>query len=146
VLTHCRLGKLETATLGLTFDTTGQLSGGTAAGLGAPHATRYGLMQEVVDKINNLFTGSGIDEVDAVSVTETMLRHIVKNEVQMGDLAPLANILISMGLDERSRGAASRDLDGRRCGKGGLSLHTPRFATHRNWLRSPTDPEARRDC
>lgn len=152
VLTHYRLRKLEAASLGLTSGTPGELSGITAAGSGAPHETKYGLLQEVIDKINTLFTGTGIDEVDAVSVTETVLRHIVENEsiqaeamantsadfhssptisaqleeaiyasgighnagikalLQMGDLAPLVNVLIAMGLYEKSRVAA---VDGR---------------------------------
>jgi type I restriction enzyme R subunit len=151
VLTHYRLRKLETASLGLTSGTPGELSGITAAGSGAPQETKYGLLQEVIDKINTLFTGSGIDEVDAVSVTETVLRHIVENEsiqaeamantsadfhssptipaelenaiyesgighnagikalLQMGDLGPLVNVLIAMGLYEKSRVAAASE-------------------------------------
>lgn len=149
VLTHYRLRKLEAASLGLTSGTPGELSGVTAAGSGALRETKYGLLQEVIDKINTLFTGTGIDEVDAVSVTETVLRHIVENEsiqaeamantsvdfhssptisaeleaaiyssgvghnagikalLQMGDLEPLVNVLISMGLYEKSRVAAT---------------------------------------
>jgi type I restriction enzyme R subunit len=148
VLTHYRLRKLEATSLGLTSGTPGELSGITAAGSGAPHETKYGLLQEVIDKINTLFTGTGIDEVDAVSVTETVLRHIVENEsiqaeamantsadfhssptisaeletaiyasgighnagikalLQMGNLEPLVNVLIAMGLYEKSRVAA----------------------------------------
>ncbi|MGO4103385.1 type I restriction endonuclease subunit R [Leifsonia sp. YAF41] len=149
VLTHYRLRKLEAASFGLTSGTPGELSGITAAGSGTPHETKYGLLQEVIDKINTLFTGTGIDEVDAVSVTETVFRHIVENEsiqaeamanssvdfnssptisaeleeaiyasgighnagikalLQMGDLAPLVNVLIAMGLYEKSRVVAT---------------------------------------
>ena len=149
VLTHYRLRKLEAASLGLTSGTPGALSGITAVGSGAPQETKYGLLREVIDRINTLFTGTGIDEVDAVSVTETVLRHIVENEsiqaeamantaadfnssptisaeletaiyasgighnagikalLQMGDLGPLVNVLIAMGLYEKSRVAAT---------------------------------------
>lgn len=152
VLTHYRLRKLDAASLGLTSGTPGELSGITAAGSGAPRETKYGLLQDVIDKINTLFTGTGIDEVDAVSVTETVLRHIVENEsiqaeamantpadfnssptisaeletaiyasgighnagikalLQMGDLSQLVNVLIAMGLYEKSRIAATEEV------------------------------------
>lgn len=80
VLTHYRLRKLDAASLGLTSGAPGELSGITAAGSAAPRETKYGLLREVIDRINTLFTGSGIDEVDAVSSVETVFRHIVENQ------------------------------------------------------------------
>lgn len=79
VLTHYRLRKLEAASLGLTSGTPGELTGITATGSGAPRESKYGLLQEVIDQINTLFTGTGLDEVGAVSVTETVFRYVVEN-------------------------------------------------------------------
>ncbi|MHA3724437.1 type I restriction endonuclease subunit R [Leucobacter sp. HY1910] len=149
VLTHYRLRKLESASLALSPGAPGELAGITAAGSGAPRETKYGLLQEVIDRINTLFTGTGVDEVDAVGVTESVLRHIVENDavqaeamantavdfnasptiaieleeaiyasgighgagikalLQMEDLAPLAQVLIDMGLHARARAAAT---------------------------------------
>jgi len=80
VLTHYRLRKLDAKNLGLTPDKSGELSGITESGSGQPREVKYGLLQEVIDKINQLFAGTGIEEVDAVSVTETIMRHVVENE------------------------------------------------------------------
>ena len=80
ILTHYRLRKLEAQNLGLSGGQAGELSGITEAGSAQPREVKYGLLQEVIDKINQLFSGTGIDEVDSVSVTETIMRHVVGNE------------------------------------------------------------------
>lgn len=80
VLTHYRLRKLDTQNLGLTAGRNGELAGITAAGSSQPRETKYGLLRDVIDKINDLFAGTGIEEVDGVSVTETILRHVVENQ------------------------------------------------------------------
>jgi type I restriction enzyme R subunit len=150
VLTHYRLRKLEAQNLNLASGLTGELGGITAAGSSQPREAKYGLLQEVIDKINDLFAGTGIDEVDGVSVTETILRHVVENQkiqaeamantaidfetsptivaeledviyasgighsdaikalLQMNNLAPLVQVLVSMGLYEKTRDEAER--------------------------------------
>ena len=150
VLTHYRLRKLDNQNLGLTPGETGELSGTTAAGSAQPREVKYGLLQDVIDKINELFAGTGIEEVNGVSVTETILRHVVENQkiqaeamantpidfetsptivaeledviydsgighsqaikalLQMTNLAPLVNVLIGMGLYEKTRSEAER--------------------------------------
>jgi type I restriction enzyme R subunit len=80
VLTHYRLRKLEARNLGLAGGAPGELAGVTEAGSGQPHEVKYGLLQEVIDKINDLFSGTGVSETDGVAVTETIMRHVVENE------------------------------------------------------------------
>jgi type I restriction enzyme R subunit len=150
VLTHYRLRKLDAQNLGLTSGNTGELTGITAAGSAQPREAKYGLLQEVIDKINVLFTGTDVDEVNGVSSTETILRHVIDNQkiqaeamantavdfetsptilaeledviyasgighnnaikalLQMQNLAPLVNVLVSMGLYEKTRDEAER--------------------------------------
>lgn len=150
VLTHYRLRKLDSRNLGLTPGTPGELAGVTEAGSGQPREVKYGLLQDVIDKINELFSGTGISEVDGISVTETIMRHVVENEkiqaeamantpvdfessptivgeledmiyasgighneaikalLQMNNLTPLVNVLVAMGLYEKTRDEAER--------------------------------------
>ncbi|MCM3778809.1 type I restriction endonuclease subunit R [Microbacterium hydrocarbonoxydans] len=79
VLTHYRLRRLETQNLGLTAGSAGELSGITAAGSAQPREAKYGLLQDVIDKINTLFAGTDVDEINGVSAAETILRHVVDN-------------------------------------------------------------------
>lgn len=150
VLTHYRLRKLDAQNLGLTPGESGVLKGLTESGSGSPRETKYGLLQEVIDKINDLFAGTGIDEVDGVSVTETIMRHVVGNDkiqaeamantavdfessptiaseledviyasgtghnqaitalLKMDNLRPLVEVLLTMGLYEKTRDEAER--------------------------------------
>jgi type I restriction enzyme R subunit len=150
VLTHYRLRKLDAQNLGLTPGSPGELTGITAAGSSQPREAKYGLLQEVIDKINDLFAGTGIDEVDGVSVTETIMRHVVENQkiqaeamantaidfetsptivseledviyasgtghndavnalLNLKNLGPLVDVLVSMGLYEKTREEAER--------------------------------------
>ena len=80
VLTHYRLRKLDARNLGLAPGKPGELAGVTEAGSGQPREVKYGLLQEVIDKINDLFSGTGVSEVDGIAVTETIMRHVVENE------------------------------------------------------------------
>jgi type I restriction enzyme R subunit len=126
------------------------LAGVTAAGSAQPREAKYGLLQDVIDKINVLFTGTDIDEVNGVSSTETILRHVIENQkiqaeamantavdfetsptilaeledviyasgighsnaikalLQMQNLAPLVDVLVAMGLYEKTRDEAER--------------------------------------
>lgn len=148
VLTHYRLRKLDAQNLGLSSGEPGALKGVMDAGSSQPRETKYGLLQEVIDKINQLFSGTDVEEVAGVSVTETILRHVVENQkiqaeaiantpidfetsptiiaeledviyasgighnsaikalLQMSNLAPLVQVLVAMGLYEKTRDAA----------------------------------------
>jgi type I restriction enzyme R subunit len=79
VLTHYRLRKLDARSLGLTAGESGELAGITAAGSAQPREAKYGLLQDVIDKINALFAGTDVDENSGVSAAETIMRHIVDN-------------------------------------------------------------------
>ncbi|WP_136707937.1 type I restriction endonuclease [Agromyces sp. H66] len=80
VLTHYRLRKLDAQNLKLTDGQAGELSGVTAAGSAQPKETKYGLLREVIDRINQLFIGTDVDEVDQVSSIETLARHMIDSE------------------------------------------------------------------
>ncbi|MBH0007956.1 type I restriction endonuclease subunit R [Salinibacterium sp. SWN1162] len=150
VLTHYRLRKQEAKSLGLTAGKAGELTGITESGSGKPREVKYGLLQEVIDKINQLFSGSGIDEVDGVNAAESLLRHVVENEklqaeaiantetdfegsptivgeledamyrsanglngafkalLQLEDFGQVKEVLIAMGLYEKTRAEAER--------------------------------------
>jgi len=77
VLTHYRLRKLDAQNLAFTSGRPGELAGITAAGSAQPREAKYGLLQEVIDSINSLFAGTEVDELNAVSAAETILRHVV---------------------------------------------------------------------
>lgn len=150
VLTHYRLRKLDAQNLRLTSGTPGELSGITAAGSAQPREAKYGLLQDVIDKINTLFSGTDVDEINGVSAAETILRHVVDNPkiqaeamantpidfetsptivaeledvmyasaaghsnamkalLQKSDFAGIVNVLVAMGLYEKTRGEAER--------------------------------------
>lgn len=150
VLTHYRLRKLDALSLGLTSGESGELAGITAAGSAQPREAKYGLLQDVIDKINNLFAGTDVDELNAVSAAETILRHVVDNPkiqaeavantpidfessptiiaeledvlyasdaghsaairalLQKSDFSSLVNVLVAMGLYEKTRSEAER--------------------------------------
>ncbi len=150
VLAHYRLRKLEAKNLGLTPGKPGELSGITAAGSAQPREAKYGLLQDVIDKINGLFAGTDVDELNGVSAAETILRHVVDNPriqaeamangpvdfessptivaeledvmyasaeghskamkalLQRSDFAAVVNVLLSMGLYEKTRDEAER--------------------------------------
>lgn len=150
VLTHYRLRKLDAKNLGLTSGKPGELSGITAAGSAQPREAKYGLLQDVIDKINSLFAGTDVDEIHGVSAAETILRHVVDNPriqaeamangpvdfetsptiaaeledvmyasaeghskamkalLQKSDFAAVVQVLLSMGLYEKTRGEVER--------------------------------------
>ena len=150
VLTHYRLRKLEAQNLGLTSGSSGELAGITAAGSAQPREAKYGLLQDVIDKITTLFAGTDGDETNGVSAAETILRHVVDNPkiqaeamantpidfetsptivaeledvmyasaaghsnamkalLQKGDFAGIVDVLVAMGLYEKTRGEAER--------------------------------------
>ncbi|KHK95921.1 restriction endonuclease subunit R [Microbacterium mangrovi] len=150
VLTHYRLRKLDAQSLGLTPGASGELAGITAAGSAQPREAKYGLLQDVLDKINALFAGTDVDEVNGVSAAETILRHVVDNQkiqaeamantpidfvssptivaeledvmyasaaghsnamkslLQKSDFAGIVDVLVAMGLYEKTRAEAER--------------------------------------
>jgi type I restriction enzyme R subunit len=79
VLTHYRLRRLDQQALKLAHGESGGLIGVTAAGSGQPREAKYGLLQAVIEQINELFAGTGVSEVDQVSAVESILRHAVEN-------------------------------------------------------------------
>lgn len=150
VLTHYRLRRLDAQNLGLTSGSAGELSGITAAGSAQPREAKYGLLQDVIDKINALFAGTDVDEVNGVSAAETILRHVVDNPkiqaeamantpidfetsptivaeledvmyasaaghsnamkalLHKSDFTSIVNVLVAMGLYEKTRDEAER--------------------------------------
>lgn len=80
MLTHYRLRKLEAQNLGLTSGEPGELAGLTAAGSSQPREVKYGLLQDVIDRINELFAGTGVDETSGVDRIQSLLHRVVENE------------------------------------------------------------------
>ena len=64
VLTHYKLTPNAAVQLKLTDGKPGELSGVTAVGSGEVRPKKYGLLEEVLQRINDLFAGSDLDEVD----------------------------------------------------------------------------------
>ena len=64
VLTHYKLTPETPANLKLTDGKPGELSGVTAVGSAGVRPKKYGLLEEVLQRINDLFSGSDLDEVD----------------------------------------------------------------------------------
>ncbi len=150
VLTHYRLRKLDARNLGLTSGSSGELAGITAAGSAQAREAKYGLLQDVIDKINALFAGTDVDEINGVSAAETIMRHVVDNPkiqaeamantpidfessptivaeledviyasaaghsnamkalLQKSDFASIVDVLVAMGLYEKTRVEAER--------------------------------------
>jgi len=79
VLTHYRLKKLGDAGIALKAGDGDGLAGLASAGSGSAHEAKYGPLTAVIDKINDLFSGTGISEVDQVNAFESIMRHAVEN-------------------------------------------------------------------
>jgi type I restriction enzyme R subunit len=79
VLTHYKLTKASQGTLGLTAGKQGQLSGVTAVGSAIVRTTKYGLLGEVLKRINDLFAGSDLDEVDRANVFLSISNHAINS-------------------------------------------------------------------
>ncbi|WP_424467038.1 type I restriction endonuclease subunit R [Pseudoclavibacter helvolus] len=80
VLKHFQLKKQAQAKLRLIDGEVGELSGLTAAGSATPRETKYGLLSDVIDKINDLFAGADIDEVQAVEAANTLMGQVLESE------------------------------------------------------------------
>ncbi|WP_068493634.1 type I restriction endonuclease subunit R [Pseudoclavibacter helvolus] len=80
VLKHFQLKKQEQARLRLVDGEAGELSGLKAAGSASPRETKYGLLSEVIDKINDLFAGADIDEVQAVEAANTLMGQVLESD------------------------------------------------------------------
>jgi len=80
VLTHYRLRKLGEQSLQLSAGRPGELTGPGATGSAGVRETQLGPLQLVLDRINDLFTGTAMDDSDQVSVIETLMRRAVENE------------------------------------------------------------------
>jgi type I restriction enzyme R subunit len=79
VLTHYKLKQLGDAGLALAAGEGTGLSGLTGAGSGTPLEAKYGPLSAVIEKINELFAGTGIGEVDQVNAIESLMRHAAEN-------------------------------------------------------------------
>ncbi|MGO2750782.1 MAG: type I restriction endonuclease subunit R [Pseudoclavibacter sp.] len=80
VLKHFQLKKQAQAKLRLVHGEAGELSGLTAAGSATPRETKYGLLSEVIDKINQTFAGADLDEHQAVEAANTLLSQVLESE------------------------------------------------------------------
>ncbi|HWL59624.1 MAG TPA: type I restriction endonuclease [Microbacteriaceae bacterium] len=79
VLTHYKLRRLGEQTLKLGDGEGGGLTGVTAAGSGSATEAKYGPLSQVIDRINELFAGTGIAEVDQVNAISSLMNHAVQN-------------------------------------------------------------------
>lgn len=80
VLKHFQLKKQAQAKLRLVDGEVGELSGLTAAGSATPRETKYGLLSDVIDKINETFAGADIDEHQAVDAAHTLLNQVLESD------------------------------------------------------------------
>lgn len=81
VLTHYRLKRMGEAGIGLKPGAGDGLTGLTETGSGSAHDTKYGPLSAVIDKINDLFAGTGIGEVDQVNAISSLMNHAAANPV-----------------------------------------------------------------
>lgn len=81
VLTHYKLKQQGDAGLALAPGQGAGLSGLTGAGSGTPLEAKYGPLSAVIEKINELFAGTGIGEVDQVNALESLMRHAAENSM-----------------------------------------------------------------
>lgn len=80
MLKHFQLKKQAQAKLRLVDGEVGELSGLTAAGSATPRETKYGLLSDVIDKINETFAGADIDEHQAVDAAHTLLNQVLESD------------------------------------------------------------------
>ena len=79
VLTHYRLRRRGEQALGLAAGAGEGLAGLTEAGTGVPREPQYGPLSAVIQQINDLFVGSGIEEGDQVATVEWIMRKAAEN-------------------------------------------------------------------
>ncbi|MDR0594996.1 MAG: DEAD/DEAH box helicase family protein, partial [Bifidobacteriaceae bacterium] len=79
VMTHYKLIRASEGGLKLSAGQQGQLSGVTAVGSGGVRATKYGLLEEVLQRINDLFAGSALDEVDRANAFLSISNHAINS-------------------------------------------------------------------
>ena len=79
LLTHYKLKRGEEAKLRLADGQPGELSGIAAVSSGSPRPKKYGLLEEVVKSINDLFAGSDISEVDRVNAVASICNHAINS-------------------------------------------------------------------
>lgn len=80
VLTHYRLRKLGAQSMTLAAGEPSALVGVGASGSGSVRETKFGPLQQVLDRINDLFSGSELDDAAQVSVIETVMRRAAESE------------------------------------------------------------------
>ena len=79
VLTHYKLTPDAPAHLKLTDAKPGELSGVTAVGSGGVRPKKYGLLEEVLQRINDLFAGSDLDEVDRANAFWSISNYAIES-------------------------------------------------------------------
>ena len=79
VLTHYKLTPETPAHLKLADGKPGELSGVTAVGSGGVRPKKYGLLEEVLARINDLFAGSDLDEVDRANAFLSISNYAVES-------------------------------------------------------------------
>jgi type I restriction enzyme R subunit len=79
VMTHYKLTKASEGSLALSAGQQGQLSGVTSVGSAAVRTTKYGLLEEVLRRINDLFAGSDLDEVDRANAFLSISNHAINS-------------------------------------------------------------------
>jgi len=79
VLTHYKLTPGAQTTLNLQPGQPGQLSGVTAVGSAGIRPKKYGLLDEVLQRINDLFAGSDIPEVDRANAFASISNYVMES-------------------------------------------------------------------
>ncbi|MET4159960.1 type I restriction endonuclease [Agromyces sp. PvR057] len=79
VLTHYRMKRLGNAGIALHPGAGTGLTGITDTGSATPKETKYGPLSSVIERINELFAGTGIGETDQVNAISSLLRHAAAN-------------------------------------------------------------------
>ncbi|MDR1188974.1 MAG: hypothetical protein LBK95_16250, partial [Bifidobacteriaceae bacterium] len=79
VMTHYRLIRTSHGAVKLSTGTPGRLSGVTAVGSGGVRVTKYGLLDDVLKRINALFAGSDLDEVDRANAFLSISNHAINS-------------------------------------------------------------------
>jgi len=79
VLTHYKLTPDDPSHLKLADGKPGELSGVTAVGSSGVRPKKYGLLEEVLQRINDLFAGSDLDEVDRANAFLSISNYTIES-------------------------------------------------------------------
>ena len=79
-LTHYSLKRQENADLKLNPGQPGQLQPLTGSGSGTAREKSRGTLEEIIEQINRLFAGAGLDDDDQLNAVSSVMRHAVGSE------------------------------------------------------------------